>query len=58
MDAYPRNHNTKSSEVVEELVQIVTAMNSQAQERHGGLTDAGWKLKIAIPCYIFIKQKT
>jgi len=45
MLAYPRYHNTKSSEGVGELVQVVTTMNSHAQGKRGGLTDMGWKTK-------------
>ena len=45
MSAYPCHHNTKSSEGVGEIVQVVTAMNSHAQGKRGGLTNMGWKTK-------------
>lgn len=45
MSAYPCHHNAKSSEGVGELVQVVTAMSSHAQEKRGGSTDVGWKTK-------------
>ena len=45
MTAYPRHSSTNTTEGLGELVDVVSNFSNQDQERHGGVTDTGWKHK-------------
>lgn len=45
MTAYPRHSSTNTTEGIGELVEVVTNLKHQDQERQGGTIDTGWKHK-------------